>query len=64
MLDKEEVVRAKNALYTKDVHVVVGTAEALAECLQPPAALPLLQHTKARLCSVLHRMAMSIWWYM
>lgn len=47
-LDKEEVLRAKNANYLRSCHVVVGTPECLAECLTGPESIPIMQHTKAR----------------
>jgi hypothetical protein len=45
-LDKEEVLRSKNASYLSGAHVVVGTPGCLAECLQPPEAIDVMQHTK------------------
>ena len=45
-LDKEEVLRAKNAFYLKGCKVVIGTPECLAECISEPSALPIMQSTK------------------
>lgn len=52
-LDKEEVLRAKNAAYLNGCHVVVGTPDCLAECLLDPSPFPVMQHTKARFCCCL-----------
>lgn len=48
ILDKEEVLRAKAAGYVDGCHVVVGTPDCLAEVLQQPNALEIVQHTKVR----------------
>lgn len=48
ILDKEEVVRAKAAGYVAGCHVVVGTPDCLAEVLQEPESLEIMQHTKVR----------------
>jgi hypothetical protein len=45
-LDKEEVLRAKNAGYLHRCHVVVGTPRCLAECLAEPSPLQVMQHSK------------------
>ena len=47
-LDKEEVLRAKNAGALRGAHVVVGTPECLAECLEQPSVVPVMQHSKVR----------------
>lgn len=51
-LDTEEVLRAKNAGTLRGAHVVVGTPECLAECLEEPSAFPVMQHSKVRAASV------------
>jgi hypothetical protein len=48
-LDKEEVLRVKNAGYVARCHVVVGTPDCLAEVLQEPEAYPIMQHTQVPL---------------
>ena len=47
VLDKEEVLFAKNKGYLFGTHVVVGLPECLAEASKAPHAVPIMQHTKA-----------------
>jgi hypothetical protein len=47
-LDKEEVLRAKNAGHLEGATIVVGTPECLAECMQDPEALDVMKHAKVR----------------
>ncbi|KAK9816599.1 hypothetical protein WJX72_002558 [[Myrmecia] bisecta] len=47
LLDKEEVLLAKNNGYLRSVHVVVGTPACLAEVCSEPNALPVMQAVKA-----------------
>eukprot|EP00892_Ulva_mutabilis_P011443 jgi/Ulvmu1/8671/UM047_0009.1 len=64
ILDKEEVLRAKAAGYVEGCHIVVGTPDCLAEVMQEPQALEIMQHTKvvvvdeADACVLSHREAM------
>ncbi len=47
ILDKEEVLFAKNRGYLYGTHVVVGLPECLAEASREPHAVPIMQHTRA-----------------
>lgn len=47
VLDKEEVLFAKNKGYLYGTHVVVGLPECLAEASKEPHAVAIMQHTLA-----------------
>lgn len=47
VLDKEEVLFAKNKGYLWGTHVVVGLPECLAEASKEPHAVAVMQHTLA-----------------
>ena len=47
LLDKEEVLFAKNKGYLYGTHVVVGLPECLAEASKEPHAVAIMQHTVA-----------------
>ena len=47
VLDKEEVLFAKNKGYLFGTHVVVGLPECLAEASRAPHAVPIMQHARA-----------------
>lgn len=47
MLDKEEVLFAKNKGYLYGTHVVVGLPQCLAEASKEPHAVAVMQHTLA-----------------
>lgn len=56
-----QVIWTKTAGYVDDCHVVVGTPDCLAECLQDPNAQEVLQHTQVRnlQCVVVHSILQS-----
>ena len=47
VLDKEEVLFAKNKGYLYGTHVVVGLPQCLAEASKEPNAVAIMQHTLA-----------------
>ena len=47
ILDKEEVLLAKNAGSLRHVHVVIGTPDAMVEAASDPQAAPVLRAVKA-----------------
>ena len=48
ILNKEEVILAKQTTYLRHTHVVVATPDAMAEVLADPAPCPLMDYTKVR----------------